>query len=269
MTPDQTAEVVRRLRLNCNDIHAAIEFAIADISTATATAQAIEYSAPVVTWPFASNDAHPGSELDAAHWNSAPVICVPRYAPFEPLTEIGHRILVAEGGLWLECRRPWLHLIWPMAGKRVPVALPYGALVAQCTLAFERLDQADLRVFTTRARNKMPNETGAWMSWEHYDGNGTPGRLVWEDTDDITATPRSLTYERPQETDTHSPCIDFHSHGALPAGFTSIDDADDAGEVKIAVVVGNVDKPVPSIAARLCCLGITIPLAVDVARVFE
>ena len=38
------------------------------------------------------------------------------------------------------------------------------------------------------------------------------------------------------------------------------DDADDAHDVKIAIVLGNLDQPIPTIAARLCCLGVFIPV---------
>lgn len=265
MTPDKIASLNQRLQTRKVDICATIDAAIADVCE---SAYLAGYSAPLNVWPFAANDAHPGASLDAALWQSAPVECVPRHAPFEPLTTNGHRVLVATDGLWLECRRPWLHLIWPLAPKRAPVALPYGELKPTCDIAFGRLDTADIRTFTTRARNKLPNETGAWMSWEHYDDANTPGRLVWEDSEDVSASPTSLDHERPAETCTHSPCIDFHSHGTGPAGFSAIDDEDDAGEVKIAVVVGNVDQPIPSLAARLCCLGLVIPLAADPAKVY-
>jgi PRTRC genetic system protein A len=271
MTSDESAAILTRLRGN---LDLALSEAIDDITKACAVAEAPEYTAPVVTWPFASNDAHPGAQLDAALWQSAPVECVPRHAPFEPLAEHGHRILVATDGLWLECSRPWLHLIWPLAPKRAPVALPYGELKPTCHIAFGKLDTADIRTFTARARSKLPNETGAWMSWEYYDAitfgpSAASGRLVWEDSEDISATPTALDHQRPPETETHSPCIDFHSHGTGPAGFSAIDDADDAGEVKIAVVVGNVDQQIPSLVARLCCLGLTIPLAADPAKVFS
>lgn len=217
-------------------------------------------------WPFASDPQDQGVRFDMAFFTSARVLCVPSRAQFVPLTENGHRFLVARNGLFLECRRSWLHLIWPVSKLTAAVALPYGEIKASATLGFGALAPADIQPFAARARGKLPNETGAWMSWEH--GMNPPPRLVWDDAEDLAASPASLTYERPQDEEHYTPCIDFHSHGVLPAGFSATDDADDAGEVKIAIVLGNLDQPVPSIAARLCCLGLTIPLGVDAVKVF-
>ena len=52
---------------------------------------------------------------DIALQQSAPVVTVPRYGGFTPLTDNGHRFLVTGDGLWLEARRPWLYLRVPLA----------------------------------------------------------------------------------------------------------------------------------------------------------
>lgn len=46
---------------------------------------------------------------DVALQSVAPVIMVPRYSDLEPLSQNGHRFLVADDGLWLEVYRPWLY----------------------------------------------------------------------------------------------------------------------------------------------------------------
>ena len=51
-------------------------------------------------------------------------------------------------------------------------------------------------------------------------------------------------------------------------GAKETDDADDAHDVKIAIVLGNLDQPIPTIAARLCCLGVFIPVNVSAEQVF-
>ena len=63
--------------------------------------------------------------------------------------------------------------------------------------------------------------------------------------------------------------IDLHSHGLAPAYFSATDDQDDAGAVKISGVFGNLDQPVPTVALRLCLLGLFIPLTVPAAKIFE
>lgn len=255
----------------------------------TAENAAMHYVKPLAsaTWP---PDA-----MDLALWRSAPVVCVPRVGEFSPLPDDApaHRLLVADTGLWLECRRPWLHLIWPvapLAPGMEDVALPYGSLTQTVKVAFGRVPHDALREFADLARRALPNESGAWMAWETYaadvDG-GKEGALEWcqpglsgrwnggpvisnggEGCVAVEGTPGRLDYPRPETTDTSTPCIDIHSHGAEPAFFSETDNADDRHDVKIAIVVGSLERPVPTIVARLCCLGVMIPIRVDAAEVF-
>ena len=54
--------------------------------------------------------------------------------------------------------------------------------------------------------------------------------------------------------------VDLNSHGGdIPAFFSPEDDKDDSGEVKISVVVGNLNSDTISIEMRLCALGRQIP----------
>lgn len=216
-------------------------------------------------WPFAARDIPPDSP-DAMLWTTAPTLVVPRTAEFVPLRDNGHRFLLASDGLWLECRRPWLHLIHRLAVQN-RVAMPYGQLKPRVDVAFGKVPQDMIRQFTERGRTSLPNECGAWISYEHGFAD-TAARLVWSEACDTVGTPGSLDYTPPQHFDQYSPCIDMHTHGAAPAFFSPTDDADDAGDVKIAIVIGDLDKPTPSLAARLCCLGLFIPIAIDPAKVF-
>ncbi|WP_406868143.1 Mov34/MPN/PAD-1 family protein [Paraburkholderia fungorum] len=57
--------------------------------------------------------------------------------------------------------------------------------------------------------------------------------------------------------------IDVHSHGDGAAYFSAQDDADDIGEVKISGVLGGLGTGgTPSVAFRLCVLGMFVPLKV-------
>jgi PRTRC genetic system protein A len=47
----------------------------------------------------------------------APTIMVPTHSDLAPLTAAGHRYLAAADGLWLELRRPWLHMVWPISHR--------------------------------------------------------------------------------------------------------------------------------------------------------
>ncbi|WP_236870699.1 PRTRC system protein A [Burkholderia pseudomallei] len=204
--------------------------------------------------------------LDNALFDSAPVAAVPRHAEFAPLLDVGHRFLLAAEGLFVEIRRPWLHLIQPIA----PIdgacpRPPYGSIDTKIEFAFGRISAAEphLRRFATDAAGAAPNEHAAWIVW-----NETSKELVYREVEVTSSTPTAITINRPALADDESLAFDLHSHGTGPAGFSSTDDADDAGEVKIAGVIGGVGTTNPSVAFRLCALGKMITLRVPVQAFF-
>jgi PRTRC genetic system protein A len=66
----------------------------------------------------------------------------------------------------------------------------------------------------------------------------------------------SLKYEPPALAGEEQLVMDCHLHGKHPAYFSSADNEDDRHDVKMALVIGNCDRPNPSIAARLCATGL-------------
>lgn len=226
--------------------------------------------------PFAAPQNGEGLELDLALWAAAPVQCVPGAGAFEPLPAgvPAHRFLVARSGLWIECRRPWLHLIWPvapLAQGMEAVSLPYGDLSFVVDVVFGKVPHHFLREIADHGRNHLPNEIGGWLSWltrAPEEEAHVPDELEWSEHCFAIGAPGKLVYNVPEASEHDTPCVDIHTHGTAPAFFSETDDADDRGSVKIAIVLGNLDRPVPSIAARLCCLGVTIPIAVDANEVF-
>lgn len=204
--------------------------------------------------------------LDNALFDSAPVAAVPRHAEFAALLDVGHRFLLAAEGLFVEIRRPWLHLIQQIsavdaAGPRPP----YGSLDQKIEFAFGRLGTAEphLRRFAAAAAEVAPNEHAAWIVW-----NDTRKELVYREVEVTSSTPTAITINRPTLADDESLAFDLHSHGTGPAGFSATDDVDDAGEVKIAGVIGGVGTANPSVAFRLCALGKMITLRVPVQAFF-
>ena len=63
--------------------------------------------------------------------------------------------------------------------------------------------------------------------------------------------------------------VDIHSHGWAPAFFSSTDDADDRGAMKISLVLGNLDRARPSSAMRLCMAGLVQPVTMSADGVLE
>lgn len=190
---------------------------------------------------------------DSALQASCPTVMVPRFGAFQPLQESGHRFLVAEDGLWIEAYRPWIYIQQPIARQRA-VAMPYGRLTPKVDLAFGKIPRALLDEFADVARRNLPNECAAWIVWSAANG------LTLRQLQSITASPAEVHFHRPKLPDGEHLVIDLHSHGMLPAFFSTTDDQDDSGEIKITAVVGNLDYEKPDYAARLCVQGLFIDL---------
>lgn len=203
-------------------------------------------------------------QLDALLLQAAPVVAAPAYVAFHPLQENGHRFVLGAGGLYLEVRRPWLHFVHCI-GPIADVAIPYGVVEPKCEMAFGRVGSAlpQLRDFAVHAVAEAPNEAGGFVLWN-------TATNTWRiEYPAASATTSSFTYETVVPGEDEHIVLDLHSHGHLSAFFSETDDRDDAGSVKISGVYGNVDTDAPTVCFRICVLGVTIPLTVPVARIFE
>ena len=191
----------------------------------------------------------------------APLIAMPRYTNFPPLDRTGHRYIVAQDGLYLEVHRPWLDLVTLVAPSDAP--LPYGDIVDDDVVDFKftdaELEQA-VREFTRLARAALPNECAAWGIWNEHSA-----ALEFWPLQPLQASPGAVSYARPRLPEGLHLAIDFHSHAAAPAFFSPTDDHDDAGAVKLAVVVGELDTPAPDGAAHLCALGHVIDININIS----
>lgn len=233
---------------------------------AKAVGDKVEQLERAIRNPIAADQADEQYELDAKLWDSAPTVAVPKFAAFKELEEVGHRFLATAEGLFVEVRRPWLHVIQPVAPLNgQTVRPPYGTVQPKVKLAFERLGTAfpHVRTFIEAARAIAPNEHAAWVIWNSHTGD-----LEYRDLNITNATPGAITYDRPALEAHESLVLDLHSHGGTAAFFSTTDDQDDAGEVKIACVVGDLaEGKTPSILFRLCVLGMMLPLNVPVSAV--
>lgn len=193
----------------------------------------------------------PRDQILQAH---VPAVMVPRYGELPPIEVNGHRFLVANDGVYIEVRRPWLHVVWPL-DPALDTPLPYGTVSNMgITLGFdaEHLRQLTAEFIAGQARENLPNECGAWILWSPQQNRGTPWLMPLEP---IKAGPGSLTYTRPKlPEDVHVVC-DIHSHARGSAFFSPTDDRDDAGDVRYAAVAGNVHTDTPDTVMRLCLPG--------------
>lgn len=185
----------------------------------------------------------------------APTIMVPRFGEFEPLATNGHRFLAAKDGLWLEVKRPWLYARKPLATQSA-VAMPYGEVTATINILCPRVPKALIQEFEAKAKAQSPNECAAWITWNEH-----RNELRLRSLEEISAGKAHVKVIRPVLDDGEHLVLDLHSHGRFPAGFSKTDDRDDAGEVKVSLVVGNCDQEETTIASRLCLMGLYEPLA--------
>lgn len=188
-------------------------------------------------------------ELDTILQTACPTLMVPKFGELEPLTESGHRYLSASDGLWINVKRPWLSLVWPVAQQN-EFAMPYGSLEKKIQLSFDKISKEYTDLFLADATAALPNEFGAWLVWDEIEQT-----LKYRPLKSIEAGPDHLKVERIDLADHESLAVDLHSHAYDNAYFSTIDDEDDRGEVKISGVFGNLDLDRPTMIFRLCTGG--------------
>lgn len=196
---------------------------------------------------------------DIALQSTMPAVMVPFFGKFEPLASAGNRILNARDGIWIEARRPGIYSRQPIALQKA-VTMPYGVVTPALETDFAQLG-ATIRTFVELARQACPNEVAMALIWDE----GTK-QLERRILDPISSSPGHITYVRPSLADGQHVVVDIHSHGRTGAFFSRTDNADDCGDLKIAVVVGNVDQPQPTVKARLCTLGHYLPLSISLTE---
>ena len=189
--------------------------------------------------------------LDMTLQRSFPTVMVPRNEAVEEMQASGERLLVAENGVFIEIRRPWLSLVRKVAEFNVRTAIPYGWVSPTTRLLCETIPATLVGGFAEMAREAHPMETGAWIVW-----SPSTDAFRLAPVGIVTHTAGSLKYQPPALAGDEVLVMDCHSHGRHPAYFSSTDNEDDRHDVKMALVIGNCDRPNPSIAVRLCAKGI-------------
>lgn len=185
---------------------------------------------------------------DLALQRACPCVPVPRYGPLDD-AEFGQRVLVASNGLFLEVRRAWLQCIVQMGELPRTPPLPYGPLRERMAFTFGVIPIALLDEFIAIGRKGLPNEVAGALI---YCRSSNALRLAIHDV--IKAGPAEIRYRMPVLGPDEEVAVDLHTHGRLPAFWSSTDDADDQG-VKVCGVFGDLHRDRPSAAFRLAVNG--------------
>lgn len=192
--------------------------------------------------------------LDKIILDHNPLIAEPDYGKRWPMAANSHRFVGGHDGFYLEVERPWVRAICLIAPSEIP--LPYGVVSDFVEFSFDtNAINAIVHMFVSDAREALPNESAAWAIWDTRDQ-----RLHYRLLDPLEAGPAGIRFNRPVLDHAEHLAIDLHSHADLPAGWSETDDHDDAGETKLAIVVGNVNDAHPSSRARMCLRGLFIDL---------
>lgn len=194
------------------------------------------------------------NSIDTALQLNSPVIAVPAYEELQPLMEPGHRFLGARDGLWIEIRRPWVHVVWPIAICKEPVSIPYGSLSKKVELGFDTFPIDILNLFMTDALLQHPAEVGGVGIW-----NSVSQTFRYEKCTVVASGLGHLRQTFPSLTEDESVVFDFHSHGPIPAYFSDTDCSDVGSDVVLAGVVGNLNSKV-EFKLSLFANGLHIPI---------
>ena len=167
-----------------------------------------------------------------------PTIMVPGYEELSPCPLHGTRLLIAKGGLYLETAQPFgrfRRCMWNASDRE----LPYGAVEEVDEFAEILTDPAVMAIFEETIlpeAAQYADDNREWAGW-----------IVWTNDEgysymplDFEASPaRVLIKERPVLPDGTYLVIDVHSHGVMKPFFSSTDDFDDSGGVRLSVVLGG------------------------------
>lgn len=186
---------------------------------------------------------------------AAPIVPAP--LPPDALPALGHgtkRFVAASDGIHLQVRSPVLEISVRLARLSLPYGPPPPSVLHPNPLTSEPT-LAALRAFVHAAQGSPSTEiAGAILATT----TGPVLRLLTP----ITSSPAHVTYDD-SAIDDDTLLIDLHSHGRLPAYFSSTDDASDLSRrgPYLAAVVGLVDDPEgPHLALRLVVPPYLIPL---------
>ena len=194
------------------------------------------------------------TKADLALMATTPVEMVPLLGQFEPIDRIGHRFLAAKDGLWLEARRAWGRVVWPLAHQDPAVRMPFGQLAPDVELAFE-LPKNLIGKFVQDARAAHPAEVGAVVIW-----NSRCRTVRYHLCETVEAGVGHLRQRWPELSADEAICMDLHSHGPIPAYFSAEDRKDTGSEMVVAVVVGKVDLEEPEVVVSLFACGVELSI---------
>jgi PRTRC genetic system protein A len=179
-----------------------------------------------------------------------PTLMVPRFEPLSPCETHKTRLLMANDGLYIETVQPWGRIVSNLWQSH-PRTLPYGKVQEYDSFAaiFARPDVRQILSGVVREEAaRYADSDLEWASWVIW---SREGGFRYQELSLQETTVSRVRLDRYQLADGEHLVVDIHSHGRLPPFFSPIDDKDDAGGVKISVVLGSYDAECRRFAYRV------------------
>ncbi len=188
---------------------------------------------------------------DRAVQMNFPVCVAPQTASVSSPEKNGTRFILARDGVYRELSTDWM----VRTKRHATCCLPYGEQSESLQFLIAAPPDELWRAFVQEARNVFPNECAGWFVWNPIN---MKWRMVMRQA--ISASSNRIDFQEPTLGEDEVAVVDIHSHGPHRAYFSSIDDSDDAGGIKIAAVIGRVNSSQPEFAMRLVAIDEILPL---------
>lgn len=166
--------------------------------------------------------------------------------------DFGTRYVVGRHGVSREVTLPWIRVCQLIAPSAL--TLPYGVVPDAVEFRCGLIPGEVVRQFVADAKRAQPLEIAGVFLWNEAKDSWRYARREAK-----TASGLHIEYDEVRAGDGEHIVVDVHSHGLHAAFFSAEDDADDAGSMKVSLVLGNVDRECPSSKMRLCMAGTMQP----------
>lgn len=187
--------------------------------------------------------------LNEAVGTAFPLLAMPPTGTLQAPTAAGTRYLASRNGLCRETWLPWIRVCELVAPSAL--VLPYGEVPDAVEFRCGPIPNQLLHQALVHARHALPLETAGAFLWSAAtDGWRYAMRRA------LSASGEHVAYEEVRPQPGEHLVVDVHSHGGHSAYFSEQDDLDDAGAMKVSLVLGNVDCLRPSSRMRLCMAGV-------------
>ena len=176
------------------------------------------------------------NNLDLILQKQLPTVMVPRYEELIPCELRRSRFLMGADGLYIETRQPYgvfRGRLW-----RSPRRLPYGPIGERddfTPILKNDTVRAIIRDIVVPEAQECARSDREWAGWIVWNKDAGYVYLPLE----FHASVARVEFTRPDLPEGTFLVIDIHSHGRISPFFSSVDNRDDAGGVRLAVVIGG------------------------------